>query len=59
LPDHVLRAAGGDAMTAALGLSHHREGRVLVDLEDFEGVGDKEDIHRERLWVASVLLHKT
>jgi hypothetical protein len=49
----VARLAGSDAMAAALRLAHHGEGRVLVDLEDLERVGDEENVHCPQL------LHKT
>ena len=52
-PGEVARLAGGDAVAAPLRLAHHREGGVLVDLEDLERVGDEEDVH------CPPLLHKS
>ncbi|MNT11253.1 hypothetical protein D3C72_1461250 [compost metagenome] len=44
-PVHVLRLAGADAVSPCLGTAHHGKGAVLVDLEGFERVGNKEDMH--------------
>jgi len=52
-PGQVARLAGRDAMAAPLRLAHHREGGVLVDLEDLERVGNEKKVHR------SELLHKS
>jgi len=44
-PADVARLAGDDAVAAPLRLAHHREGGVLVGLEDFQRVGNEEDVH--------------
>jgi hypothetical protein len=45
LPHQVPRLAGEEAVAAAGGLPHHREGRVLLDVEGLERVGDEEKVH--------------
>jgi hypothetical protein len=57
-PQQVPRLAGSHAMAPPLGLAHHGEGRVLVGSEDFQRIGDEEDVHGGGRIHAPVLLHK-
>ena len=45
LPDQMPGLTRNDAMAAALGLTHHGERGVFVDLERLQRVGNKQDIH--------------
>ena len=45
LPHQVFRLAGEQRVPARSGLAHHREGRVLVGLEDLERIGDEQQFH--------------
>mmetsp|Transcript_21599 Transcript_21599/g.51232 ORF Transcript_21599/g.51232 Transcript_21599/m.51232 type:complete len:499 (-) Transcript_21599:3260-4756(-) len=45
LPDELARLAGQQRVAAAGGLTHHREGRVLVGLEGVQRVGNEEQLH--------------
>jgi hypothetical protein len=46
LPEQVHRFAGHDGVAPALGLAHHGEGGVFVDLERFQGIANKKKFHR-------------
>ncbi len=52
-PRELVRLACVHRMPAPRRLRHHRVGRILVDLEALERVGDKENVH-EVLYVAKV-----
>ena len=45
LPGQVLRLADEQRVAARGGLAHHREGRVLGDLEVFQRIGDEQQFH--------------
>jgi hypothetical protein len=44
-PGEVLRLAGVERVAAPRGLGHHRVGRVFVDLEPLERIGDEKNVH--------------